>query len=383
MRLKSKRIVFWGTYDKGKPRVRLLLAGARAMGLEVLECHSDIWKGVEDKSQLSGIKAKAKRILSLFLSYPFLIYRYLQLPPHDVVIVSYMGQFDILAIWLFACLRRVPICWDVFISLYDTVVIDRKIVRQNSMAALLLYSLEWLSSRAANQLFMDTHTHAKYFEKLYHLRPHSVKHVYVGAELNIFNKERMIQKPRAVFTVLFYGQFIPLHGIDTIVHAAKIIEKSEENVRWIIIGKGQEEPLIDSFIKETGIKSIQRISWVNYEELIDYIGMADICLGIFGVSGKATRVIPNKVYQILSAGKPLITGDTPAIRELLNEGPTIRLVTPGDPRVLTSEVLDLRKDIETIIDKSTIPYNFTIVGPVDVGKQFVEVLKNCKRKKTQ
>lgn len=377
MRLKSKRIVFWGTYDIGKPRVRLLLAGAREMGLEVIECHSSIWEGIEDKSQLSGMTAKAKRILPLFLAYPFLIYRYLQLPPHDVVVVSYMGQFDILVIWMFARLRGVPICWDVFISLYDTVVIDRKIVPQKSIAALMLYFLEWLSSRAANQLFMDTRTHAEYFEKLYRLRPNSVNHVYVGAESNIFKKKEIIQKPKEVFTVLFYGQFIPLHGIDTIVRAAKIIEKSEEDVRWILIGKGQEEPRVDELIKKIGVKSIHRISWVPYEQLIEYINEADICLGIFGASGKATRVIPNKVYQILSAGKPLITGDTPAIRELLNEGPIVRLVNPGSPEALASGVLDLRQALERKNDMPIYPENLPAIGPTEVGNQLVDILETC------
>lgn len=378
MQFKFNRIVFWGTYDIGKPRVRLLIAGAREMGLEIIECHSDIWQGVEDKSQLSGVKAKAKCILSLFSSYPLLIYRYLHLPPHDVVIVGYLGQFDILVIWMFARLRGVPICWDVFISLYDTVVIDRKIVPKESMAALLLYILEWLSSRAANQLFMDTHTHAEYFEKLYRLRPHRVKHIYVGAESNIFKKKEIIRNPKEIFTVLFYGQFIPLHGIDTIVRAAKIIEKFRENVRWILIGKGQEEPRIDELITKMGVKSIHRISWVPYEQLIEYINEADICLGIFGASGKANRVIPNKVYQILSAGKPLITGDTPAIRELLDEGPIVRLVNPGSPEALASAVLDLRKSLEKEVDMQLYRNNLPLIGPFEVGKQLVKILETSK-----
>ena len=380
MQFKFNRIVFWGTYDIGKPRVRLLIAGAREMGLEIIECHSDIWQGVEDKSQLSGVKAKAKCILSLFSSYPLLIYRYLHLPPHDVVIVGYLGQFDILVIWMFARLRGVPICWDVFISLYDTVVIDRKIVPKESMAALLLYILEWLSSRAANQLFMDTRTHAEYFEKLYHLRKNSVSHVYVGAESNIFKKKKIIQRPKKVYTVLFYGQFIPLHGIDTIVHAANILEKLKEDVRWIIIGKGQEKHSIDELIKEIGVKSIHRISWVPYEQLIEYINKADICLGIFGASGKATRVIPNKIYQILSAGKPIITADSLAMREIFHESPILRLIEPGNPEVLALAILDLRKTLKELIDTKAYLHKSPAIGYVEVGKQLIDIFKNVNEK---
>ena len=43
------RVVAWGTYDLGKPRDRILLRGLRENDVEVLECHSDVWQGIEDK----------------------------------------------------------------------------------------------------------------------------------------------------------------------------------------------------------------------------------------------------------------------------------------------------------------------------------------------
>ena len=43
------RLVVWGTYDTGKPRVRILLRGLRECGAEVVECHADLWGGVLTK----------------------------------------------------------------------------------------------------------------------------------------------------------------------------------------------------------------------------------------------------------------------------------------------------------------------------------------------
>jgi glycosyltransferase involved in cell wall biosynthesis len=370
------RIVYWGTYDIGKPRNRIIIQGLKENGVQVIECHANVWEGVEDKSQLSGIKPKLNRFFLLLKSYPLLIYRYLRLPPHDVIIVGYMGQFDVFFIWFFAKLRGVPVCWDVFLSLYDTVVIDRKIVSTKSIFAFLLYLLEWFASRAASLLLLDTRAHAQYFEELFRLPPHSVQHVYVGAELTIFKRNVVVQKHKEIFTVLFYGQFIPLHDIDTIVHAAKILSKSSKKIRFVLIGKGQEQPRIDALIGELGIKTIQRISWVNYDKLIDYIHEADICLGIFRASGKATRVIPNKVYQILAASKPLITGDTQAVRELFDENPILRFVEPGNPEALATAILDLRNTIEKKNDNNKkIMSNVPIIGPKEVGRQLVELLR--------
>jgi len=364
-----KNIIFWGTYDKGKPRVRLLIDGLKLQGVNVIECHIDIWSGVEDKSQLKGIKAKIKKIISLLIAYPKLICRYFKLPEHKIVVISYMGQFDILIFWLINRIKKKKIIWDLFISLYDTVVCDRQLASPKSLLGRFLFYLEWLGVRAANTVFMDTKTHAEYIENLYGLDKDIVKRVFVGAESDKFKQIQLVDK-NEIFTVLFYGQFIPLHGIETIISAAKIFENNTEDCQWVIIGKGQEKEKIDKFIDTLKIKSIKRILWVSYEDLIYHIAEANVCLGIFNKKGKANRVIPNKVYQILSGGKPLITADTPAIREVLKETELIKLVNPGDSEDLASAILKVKNYLE-IHKNASRPI---IIDADIVGKQFIRLI---------
>ena len=73
------------------------------------------------------------------------------------------------------------------------------------------------------------------------------------------------------------------------------------------------------------------VDWVDYADLVSWISRADLCLGIFGTSEKAASVIPNKVYQVVAAGRPVVTRDSPAIRELLEHAPPcVYLIPPGD-----------------------------------------------------
>lgn len=377
----NKTIVFWGTYDKGKPRVRILIDGLKRQGMNIIECHTDVWSGIEDKSQIKEFANKLKKIVSIIISYPYLIYQYLRTPKHKAVIISYMGQFDILIIWFFAKLRGVPIIWDIFISLYDTVVIDRQLIKKKSILAIFLYLIEWLGIRAATKAFMDTKTHAEYIEGIYGLNNSTINHVFVGAELEKFKEPIEKIKKNRRFTVLFYGQFIPLHGIDTIVNAAKILEDSGEQISWKLIGKGQEQPQIDALIKKLKIKSIKRISWVPYEELARQIYQADVCLGIFNSKGKATRVIPNKVFQILATGKPLITGDTPAIRELLKNEQAVHLIQPDNPELLAKTILHLKNNLANTTQKDKIYNHLYAIGAKEVGAQFINSINlNCREK---
>ena len=49
-------------------------------------------------------------------------------------------------------------------------------------------------------------------------------------------------------------------------------------------------------------------------------------------------MIPNKVFQALACGTPVVTADTPAARELLRDGESALLVPPGDPAALVDAI---------------------------------------------
>jgi glycosyltransferase involved in cell wall biosynthesis len=55
-------------------------------------------------------------------------------------------------------------------------------------------------------------------------------------------------------------------------------------------------------------------------------------------------VIPNKAFQALACGTPLITGDTRGVRELLTDGESALLVPPGDPAALAAAMRRLAAD---------------------------------------
>ena len=81
-----------------------------------------------------------------------------------------------------------------------------------------------------------------------------------------------------------------------------------------------------------------------YESLGAEVGRAAICLGVFGESAKAARVVPNKVWQAMAAARPVVTADTPAVRELLEHGRTALLVPAGDPDALAEALARLAGD---------------------------------------
>ena len=82
--------------------------------------------------------------------------------------------------------------------------------------------------------------------------------------------------------------------------------------------------------------NVEHVPWVEYEQLQAELHPAGCALGIFGTSEKAERVIPNKAFQAIACGTPLVTADTPAARELLAHEDNALLVPSGNPEALAA-----------------------------------------------
>jgi glycosyltransferase involved in cell wall biosynthesis len=240
----------------------------------------------------------------------------------DAVIVGYPGHFDLAAARRAA--RGRPVVFNPLVSLSDTFVGDRGRFRAGSPAARVLAGVDRRALRAADLVVADTRANADHLAEIAGLPPDRVEVAFVGAEERVFGPG---WSPAGPFTILFVGKLIPLHGVETVLAAAT----EAPELRFRLVGSGQLEHLV-----RKRPSNVEWLPWVEYEQLAAELHRAGCALGIFGTSAKAQRVIPNKAFQALACGTPLVTADTPAARELLVDGESAMLVPPGDAAALAA-----------------------------------------------
>ncbi|ABO35605.1 glycosyl transferase, group 1 [Methanococcus maripaludis C5] len=317
----------------------LFICGAKATYTR----NSVIYKGLKENNveiiDCTSIKSTyAKRYIEVALKFLTNMNK-----KYDVVFVGFLGQPLVPIIKI---LTKKPIFFDAFISIYDTLCDDRKIFKPSSFCGQVSYFFDKISCKISDVVFLDTKSHVDYFLNTFNLQNSNFERIFVGADDEIFYPRNTLNKNNDEFTVFYYGTFLPLQGIDIILHSAKILENYSD-IKFKIVGIGLEHSKIIKLAKELNLKNIEFIDWIEYEKLPLEIANSDVCLGgHFGTVAKGQRVISGKTFQFLSMNRAVIVGNNLANSELLVDKKNALFVDPNDPKDLANNILLLRNNPE-------------------------------------
>src|SRR5439155_11701398 len=203
------RVVYFGTYERDYPRNAQVISCLRGAGVEVLERHAPVWEGRRESWSAGAGTAARLAAAEMRLARP--------LPPCDAVVVGYPGHADMPLARVLA--RSRPLVFNPLVSLSDTLVGDRGRFRAGSVAARALAAVDRVALRAADLVVADTEANADLLARLGDLPRSEIEVCFVGAEERVFRPGWYPDDP---FTCLFVGKLIPLHGLETILEAARI-----------------------------------------------------------------------------------------------------------------------------------------------------------------
>ncbi|MBM3665733.1 MAG: glycosyltransferase family 4 protein, partial [Actinobacteria bacterium] len=248
---------------------------------------------------------------------------------------GYPAQPDAVPAWLVARARRAPLVVDMMVSLADTLGDDRG--RAGAAATRALAAADRTALALADIVLVDTAAGGDFLVRRFGVSPASIVVAPVGAEPGAFPPSPV---PRGACRALWYGKPSPMHGLDVILDAARI--PGTPPIR--LVGEGQLDDWLAGELRRDPPAALEHVPWVPYERLRDEVAACGVVLGIFGRSDKASRVVPNKVFQAMAAGRPVITADTPGIREVLTHGHDAVLVPAGEPAALAAALMALAAD---------------------------------------
>lgn len=260
----------------------------------------------------------------------------------DVVMLAEMRVTHAPLIWAVGRLRRSVVVIDRFIGLHETAVEDWGTVRRGSLRARRFAVQDRVAERLGDIVVTDTAVRAGA------LRTRSGREALdlpVGAPA--WARWSPPAAPSDVLRILYYGNYIPLHGTELVVDALAGL-RGRRAFEAVFVGNGVRRAAMEARAAAVGIAD--RVTFrdaVPESALAGLIADADVVLGVFGDSAKARTVVANKVWQGLASGRVVVTQRSAAATELLEAaGELLVLTEPGSSGAIAEAlaVVDVVQD---------------------------------------
>jgi len=165
-----------------------------------------------------------------------------------------------------------------------------------------------------------------------------------GVDLDIF-KPQSKHKTGEKFIVLYSGGFSIAYDFEQIFQAAKILEKSDPNVEFIIQGKGELLPSMQLRVTELKLKNIKIIDKLLTREAVgQFLGTADVLVLPLAKFKTPYRGMSSKLYEYQAVARPIICCSNGIPLSYVTETKSGIAISPGDYESLAKAVLFLKQN---------------------------------------
>ncbi len=336
----DRNVVLLGDYDYDYPREKLIRQGFESAGAKVHECR------FSDTSRFIGFT----KILLLPLFLVRIIRRMSEIKNTgtdiDALVLTKFNPILIPVAVYYARQLNCPLIYDLFVSLYRTA--EMRDIHPAIVKALSI--LERCTLRLPDYHLVGTDQFIDLYSEMYGIPEERFIRLPPGADSDWFFPQEDIEK-RDTFTVLYWGNFLPHHGVGTIVGAAA--ELRNEPYEFVFLGSGPEQERYREMCEELELSNVRFKGFVPREDQQKWIGSSHVCLGVFDDDPRTLASITNKVTEAVASKKAVVTAQSPAIDAWFEHGESIYTVPPKDPVALATAIRTLDADRELITQLET------------------------------
>lgn len=279
-------------------------------------------------------KSYASRLPSIFLRLPFMLWK------KDVFFVSYMGYFLVIFIRLFS---KKPIIFDYYVSLHEMMCGDRNLFPADSWRGKFTFWLDKRSLELADYIIVDTTPLIEGAVNTYGIDRNKFMRLPVAVNEEMIHPVE-VPRHKEVFTLVYMGSYIPFHGVDRVMNAAKILQDKNIDVHFLMLGDGQTFKANTQLAKDLELTNVEFISYVSMEELNVYYNASDVTLGAFSGSDRSKMFITNKAYESFAVGKPHLTVENNALNELFTDNQDIFYIQEPTAEALASRIIEIKEN---------------------------------------
>jgi glycosyltransferase involved in cell wall biosynthesis len=265
----------------------------------------------------------------------------LQIKQVDVVWGTTPPLFQGLTAWFLARLKGAEFLFEVR-DLWPKFAIAVGVLR-NPLLIWMSKLMERFLYRRADRIVVNSPGFLKHvFEqgaKSIRVIPNGVDVKMFSNQVNIHSRsadERLVGR----FVVLYAGAHGEANDLKVALEAAVNL-REEDQIRFVFIGDGKEKSSLVANAAERGLDNVLFYPPVPKCDMPRALESADVCLAILKPIEEFKTTYPNKVFDYMAAGKPVVLAIDGVIRSVIEEAKAGVFVPPGDPIALADAIKEL------------------------------------------
>lgn len=152
------------------------------------------------------------------------------------------------------------------------------------------------------------------------------------------------------FNIIHFGSMGPANGLDYIIETAKICqEQSLKDVKFIFMGDGATQPILKKKVEEYGLNNVKFLGNHKMSVVSEVVNLCDLSMTSFKNLPILATNSPNKLFDSLSAGKPIVVNSAGWTKDLVEKENCGFFVNPDNPQDFADKI-KLYKDDKAILE---------------------------------
>jgi colanic acid biosynthesis glycosyl transferase WcaI len=208
-----------------------------------------------------------------------------------------------------------------------------------------------------------------------------------GVETGLFSPRPVNERLRnyiggdSHFVASFIGTLGLAHGLETLLCCAERLQSEAPDVIFALIGEGADRERVQSLAAAKLLKNLRFIPQQPREIIPDYICASDVCLVLLRKSEVFETVIPTKMLEFMSCGRPVILGVKGQAQEIIESAAAGICIEPGNSDALCEAILQLKADqqLRQTLSRNGREYIVSRLSRQKTAVDYLEVLNRVLR----
>jgi len=254
----------------------------------------------------------------------------LQVSQVDLVWGTSPPIFQAVSAWLVARLKHVPFLFEVR-DLWPAFAIEAGILKNPLLIQLSLW-LERFLYRHADLVVVNS---PGYIEHVKNKGAKQVKMIPNGSDVSMFTpkgKGKNFRKKHGIenkFLVIYAGAHGISNDLTVVLYAAELLTKNSK-IHFILVGDGKEKPVLQKKAHELHLSNLIFLEPVSKNQMAEVLAAADACVAILKPLELYKTTYPNKVFDYMAAGKPVLLVIDGVIRNVVEDANCGLFIQPGN-----------------------------------------------------